>query len=298
VRTFLVTGARGQLGYELLRELAPLGAVIAPGREELDLARPETARAAVRRHRPQVVVNAAAYTAVDRAESEPELAAVVNAEAPGVLAEAAREIGAALVHYSTDYVFDGAKDGAYVEDDATGPLSTYGRTKLAGERAVAEAGCPYLVLRTSWVFGARGHNFLRTILRLAAERPTLRIVADQYGAPTWSRLLAAGTALALAAARGVRGDLRDGVARASGTYHLTAAGRTSWHGFASRILECAPAGAARVCTAVEPITTAEYPSPARRPANSVLDSGRFAETFGIRLPSWEAQLDLALNADG
>ncbi|MGH8751213.1 MAG: dTDP-4-dehydrorhamnose reductase, partial [Burkholderiales bacterium] len=224
----LLTGSTGQIGWELTRTLMPLGQVVIPDRTQFDLARPQLLGAIVDTMRPDVIINAAAYTAVDQAEQEPDLALAINATAPDELAKAARRHGALLVHYSTDYVFDGKKPGAYSEQDALNPASVYGRSKQAGEEAVRASGADHLIFRTSWVFAARGKNFLRTILRLAGEREELRIVADQFGAPTWARLVAEVTALALQ---------QDFVRRKnkefeSGTFNLTAAGETSWHGFA------------------------------------------------------------------
>lgn len=283
----LVTGAGGQVGWELRRSLAPLGEVIALGRDALDLGQPGALRERVRRLAPQAIVNAAAYTAVDRAESEPELARSINAIAPGILAEEAFRLDAVLVHYSTDYVFDGTKPSPYVEDDPTNPLGAYGRTKLEGERAIGASGCRHLTLRTSWVFGARGHNFLLTMLRLARERRALRIVSDQIGAPTWCRDIAAATARLLAGDYAAPG--------AAGLYHLTASGATSWFGFAQAIFaspEMARLGIAP--PALEAIPTSAYPTPARRPANSRLDCTRLERATGIRLPAWEAGLAGAL----
>lgn len=287
----LLTGATGQVGGELARTLMPLGQVITPHRGLCDLARLNILRAQVDEVRPHVIVNAAAYTAVDKAENDISLAMTINALAPGVLASAARLHGALLIHYSTDYVFDGRKAGAYSEFDVPNPGSTYGRSKLIGEEAVRTAGADHLIFRTSWVFAARGTNFLRTILRLAGEREELRVVADQFGAPTWARLIAETTALALqqALAEKRRGEFE------SGTFNLTAAGETSWHGFASAIVAAAHArGAELACRAVVPITTADYPLPAARPANSRLAGARLAERYGLTMPDWESCMHLCL----
>jgi dTDP-4-dehydrorhamnose reductase len=280
----LVTGANGQVGWELQRALAPLGEVIAAQRGQLDLAQLDTLRERVRAIAPDAIVNAAAYTAVDRAESEPELARAINAIAPGVLAEEAARRDAVLVHYSTDYVFDGTKPTPYVESDPTNPLSIYGRTKLEGERAIGASGCRHLTLRTSWVYGARGQNFLLTMLRLARERRSLRIVDDQVGAPTWCREIAQATARLLArpelAGRG-----------AEGLYHLTASGATSWFGFAGAIFgspEMARLGVAP--PALEAIPASAYPAAARRPANSRLDCGKLFDRAGVRLAPWDEAL--------
>jgi dTDP-4-dehydrorhamnose reductase len=292
--TLLVVGARGQVGYELVRELAPLGTVVAFTRAECDLADPGAAAAAVRGAAPDVVVNAAAYTAVDRAEQEPGAARLANADAPGAMAAAAAECGAPFVHYSTDYVFDGAKDGPYAEADATNPLGVYGRTKLDGERAVAAANPAHLVFRTSWVYGARGQNFARTMLRLARERDELRVVADQVGAPTWARAIAAATGQVVGAALRSGDGARAWTAEHAGVYHLTAAGETSWHGFAEAVLAADPARDEQRARRVVPIATTDFPTPARRPVNSRLDCGRAAERLGVRIPDWRAQLALAL----
>jgi len=275
--TILVTGAGGQIGFEVARLLGPFGELIAADRAALDLADPDAIVAAVRGARPGLIVNAGAYTAVDRAESEAELARAINGRAPGILAEEAKRLGALLIHYSTDYVFDGKRTTPYSEDDPTAPLSVYGRTKLDGERAVAAAGRHSLVFRTSWVYGLRGRNFLLTIRRLAAEREEISIVADQVGVPNWSRALAEATARIVAA----------GLSRAAeraGLYHLSATGSASWHAFAQAIVGDATR------PRVRPITTAEYPTPARRPAYGVLATKRFETTFGFGLPDWREVL--------
>jgi dTDP-4-dehydrorhamnose reductase len=277
----LLTGRNGQVGWELQRTLAPLGTVIATDRATLDLADPDAIRRVVRDAKADVIVNAAAYTAVDRAESEPELAAAVNARAPGVLAEEARRSGALLVHYSTDYVFDGTKEGAYREDDATNPLSVYGRTKRDGERAVVESGCRYLLLRTSWVYAPRGRNFFLTILRRARAGEALRVVNDQAGVPTTSAFLAD------MSARAVR--VRD----AGGLYHLVPEGRTTWYGFARAIAE-----GCGLDVPITPIATKDYPVAARRPANSVLDNAGFRDRFSVDLPGWQAGLAACLKTFG
>ena len=281
----LLTGASGQVGYELERSLQGLGEVIAPDRARLDLADLDQVRDTVRELRPGLIVNAAAYTQVDKAEAEPELALRINAQAPGVMALQAREVGAAMVHFSTDYVFNGAKDGPYTESDPTGPLNVYGETKLLGEQAIASAGISHLILRTSWVYGMRGHNFLRTVLRLAAERDELRVVADQRGAPTWSRSVAQTTAHILAQAQlGGPKWWRDN----RGTYHLSCQGETTWSGFAEAIV----AATGSACRIV-PITTEEYAAPALRPRNSVLSSSKLMARF-CRVPDWREALRLCL----
>lgn len=286
-RGILITGGNGQVGWELQRTLAALGEVIAPGRETLDLSRPETLRAAVLALRPRWIVNAAAYTAVDKAESERDLAYVVNAESPRALAEAALEVGAALVHYSTDYVFDGSGDSPFAEDAPVNPLNVYGASKAAGEVAIRAAYDRHLILRTSWVYGTRGANFLLTLQRLLRERPELKIVDDQIGAPTWARHIAEVTALMMAQI--------DSPARGAdrpvpwGTYHLTNAGETSWFGLAEAIRERVGAD-----TRLLPIPSSEYPTPAARPLNSRLSNDRLARVFGIRLPDWRVGLNQAM----
>jgi len=281
----LITGAGGQVGYELQRSLAVLGEVVAADRARCDLADPDSIRAAMRAVQPAIVVNAAAYTAVDKAEQEPQLAARINGDGPGVLAGEAQALGALLVHYSTDYVFDGTQSAPYVETDPTDPGSVYGRTKLAGEQAVRGGADRHLILRTSWVYGAYGANFLKTMLRLMREREALSVVADQVGAPTGSALIADVTAHLLA-----QYVERAGEGFAYGTYHLAAAGRTSWADYAGLIGRLArDAGIALKVQpeAIKPISTAEYPLPARRPAYSCLDTSKLRETFGLTLPPWE-----------
>ncbi|WP_395141331.1 dTDP-4-dehydrorhamnose reductase [Schlegelella aquatica] len=290
----LLLGKDGQVGWELQRALAPLGEVIALGRAgagELcgDLTQLDALAATVRHVRPQVIVNAAAYTAVDQAEQEPELAQRINADAPGVLARQAAALGAWLVHYSTDYVFDGSGERPWREHDETGPLSVYGRTKLDGEVQIRAAGGRHLILRTSWVYGARGGNFAKTMVRLACEREQLRVVADQVGAPTGADLIADVTAHAL------RHAIRQ--PEVAGTYHLAAAGETSWHGYACHVLRQAQAlGQPLKVTAeqVEAIATTAWPTPARRPLNSRLDTTRLRHAFHLHLPAWQAGVDRML----
>ncbi|MEW6164430.1 MAG: dTDP-4-dehydrorhamnose reductase [Pseudomonadota bacterium] len=285
MRRILLTGINGQVGWELRRALQPLGEVIAADRARCDLADPDALRAVLREARPAIIVNPAAYTAVDQAESEADRAMAINATAPGILATEAKRLDALLVHFSTDYVFDGAKVVPYTEDDPTAPLGAYGRSKLAGEHAIAASGCRHLIFRTCWVYGARGRNFLLTMLRLARERDELRVVDDQHGAPTWSRMIAETTALALA-----RHTDQQGI------YHLAAAGETSWHGFAERIVTAArQRGLLTKAIPVRRIATADFPTPARRPANSRLDCGRLAQDFGLSLPDWGRQLELCMD---
>ena len=284
----LLTGANGQVGSELRRALAPLGEVVAFDRAGLDLAQPDALIARVRDIGPRVIVNAGAYTAVDKAESEPELAFAINGMAPRVLAEEAKKLGAILVHYSTDYVFDGEKASPYTEDDAPNPLSVYGRSKLEGERAVIGSGCRHLTLRTSWVYGTRGRNFLLTMLRFAGEGRALRVVDDQIGAPTWCREIADATAALLA-----RSELA--VPGADGLYHLCAGGFTSWFGFARAIFdspELSRLGITR--PTLEAIPTSGYHTPAPRPKNSRLDCGRLENRAGLRLALWDEALGGAM----
>jgi dTDP-4-dehydrorhamnose reductase len=288
--SILLLGRHGQVAWELQRTLNTIGAVTTLGSADLDLTDVEQVRAMVRSLRPQIIVNAAAYTAVDQAESEVELARSINAIAPTVLAEESKQLGSLLVHYSTDYIFDGRKQGAYLEEDRTNPLGVYGQTKLAGELGIRSVGGNHLILRTTWVYGHRGRNFLLTILRLAAERSELKIVADQIGAPTWSRSIAMVTGQIIA---------QWPQQPISGVYHLSAGGSTSWHGFAQKIVEyarqCKPARAWAV-EKILPIETSEYPTPARRPANSRLDNSKLRATFGLGLPNWEQDLWLAMDS--
>jgi dTDP-4-dehydrorhamnose reductase len=287
----LLTGKNGQVGWELQRTLATLGEVVTLDRQDLDLADPDSIRRVVREHKPNLIVNAAAYTAVDKAEEESDLAMAINGTAPGILAEEAKELGAAVIHYSTDYVFDGNKNGPYTEDDAPNSLNVYGKTKLAGEQAIQAVGAPHLIFRTSWVYGTRGKNFLLTILRLAKERDELRIVNDQIGAPTWSRMIAEATAQVMAQISLPQGQgWAEGV---SGVYHLTATGQTSWFEFAKAILNYIPGSAAHA-PRLTPITTQEYPTPAKRPKNSILSNMRLRQKFGLESPLWEVGLRLSL----
>ena len=291
----LLFGKNGQVGWELQRSLAPLGELVAldfdsPGPLAADFSRPEMLAATVRAVAPDVIVNAAAHTAVDKAESEPDLALAINAAAPSVLAREAAACGAWLMHYSTDYVFDGSGSQAWREDSPTGPLNVYGRTKLEGEESIRASGCRHIILRTSWVYGARGGNFAKTMLKLAQERERLTVINDQFGAPTGADLLADLTAHLVRASRD-RADV-------SGTYHAVAAGETTWHGYATHVIEFARAsGVALKVTAggIEPVTTSAFPTPARRPHNSRLDTRRLRETFGFRLPDWREGIDRMLS---
>ena len=286
----LLIGKIGQVGWELRRALAPMAQVACVDYPEIDLTSGDSIRRWVREARPRLVINAAAYTAVDKAESEPDLAMKINGVAPGILAEEAKKSGALLVHYSTDYVFDGAKTSPYVETDPPNPLGAYGRSKLAGDEAVQAAGGAYLIFRLCWAYGARGQNFMLTIMRLVREREKVRVVADQVGCPTWSRMIAETTALALKQVVAARD--RDAF---TGTYHLASSGVTSWHGFAQAIVNLMPA-AGRKCAAVEAISTAEYPTPVKRPAYSVLGCDKLERVFGLRLPHWEDSLRQVLEA--
>jgi dTDP-4-dehydrorhamnose reductase len=275
----LLTGALGQVGTELVPLLRELGEVTAVDREECDLASPDDIRRLVADSNPAVIVNPAAFTAVNEAESLAEAARAINGTAPGVLAEEARKLGAMFIHYSTDYVFNGEKQGAYVESDQPAPLNMYGASKLEGEQSVAAAGGRFLTLRTSWVYGPHGNNFLLTIRRLAQEREELKIVSDQVGSPTSSGQIARATARLVYQYAGVKED-----AFPSGLYHMTAAGTTSWFGFAQAIVNSM---SSRKLERLLPILTKDYPTPARRPMNSVLDNTKFEQTFGFRLGDWE-----------
>lgn len=281
----LLTGKNGQLGFELQRALAPLGDVVAVGTQDCNLADADALRALVRRVAPDVIVNPAAYTAVDKAESDEAAARAVNAVAPAILGEEGAKLGALVLHFSTDYVFDGTKQGAYTEDDAPAPQSVYGRTKLEGEQGLAAANPRHLILRTSWVVGAHGGNFAKTMLRLAGEREKLTVVADQFGAPTPAALLAD------LSAHLVREHARAGGSGFPyGTYHVASTGETSWHGYAQFVIgEALAAGKALKATAdaVAPLATEQYPTPAKRPLNSRLDTTRFRTTFDLRLPPWQ-----------
>jgi len=298
----LLIGKNGQVGAELAAFLPRLGQVVALDRQQLDLSKPDQIRHAIDEVRPQIIVNAAAYTAVDKAETDEAAARAINAEAPAVISEKAKKMGATLVHYSTDYVFDGSKNSPYDESDPQNPFSVYGKTKLAGERAIRDSGVPHLIFRTAWVYATRGRNFLLTILRLASERDELRIVRDQIGAPTWCREIARATTLILGRFSEPR-EATPSFSQASGTYHMTAGGIASWCDFAQAILDeasqappnlpwlvAATNGSPLRACRVVPITTAEYPTRARRPPYSVLSNALLVSTFGIQLPDWREQL--------
>jgi dTDP-4-dehydrorhamnose reductase len=286
--TILLTGVNGQVGFELRRSLQGLGRIVAFDRNHLDLGDLDEVRRVVREVKPSLIVNPAAYTAVDKAETDAAACMRANAEAPGVMAEEAKRLGAALVHYSTDYVFDGTKDGPYVETDSTNPQNVYGRSKLAGEQAIAASGCDHLIFRTSWVYGTRGKNFLLTMLKLGAERNELSVVADQFGAPTWATTIAVLSSNVLSQAEAGTGDWwREN----SGVYHLTASGSTSWHGFAQAIFdnfifERMPS--------VKPVPAASYPTAAARPANSRMSNEKLFTSFGLKAPEWDDALRLCM----
>ena len=290
----LLLGKNGQVGWELQRSLSPLGEVVAldfdsPGPLTADFSQPEQLAATVRAVKPDVIVNAAAHTAVDKAESEPDLARAINAKGPAVLAREAAACGAWLVHYSTDYVFDGSGSRPWREDDPKGPLNVYGQTKLEGEEAIRASGCMHLILRTSWVYAARGGNFAKTMLKLAQDRERLTVIDDQVGAPTGADLLADLTAHLVRASA-------IGGAR-SGTYHAVAAGATTWHGYAKHVIEFGRAAGLNIkvpASNVEPVATTAYPTPARRPANSRLDTQRLRESFNFNLPDWRVGVDRML----
>ena len=286
----LLIGKIGQVGWELRRTLAPMARITCVDFPEIDLTSGDSIRQWMRESRPNIVINAAAYTAVDKAESETDKAMKINGVAPGILAEAAKKLGALLVHYSTDYVFDGTKTEPYVETDAPNPLGAYGRTKLAGDEAVRAIGGAHLIFRLCWVYGARGQNFTLTMMRLAREREKLRVVGDQVGCPTWSRMIAETTALAVK-----QTVAADNLGAFTGTYHLASSGVTSWHGFADAIVKLMPAEGKK-CALVEAISTAEYPTPTKRPAYSVLACDKLERTFGLRLPHWEESLQQVLES--
>jgi dTDP-4-dehydrorhamnose reductase len=285
----LLLGKNGQVGWELQRALAPLGELVALGSSEADFTQPEALAETVKRIAPRVIVNAAAHTAVDKAESEPERARLLNAVAPGVLAREAKALDAWLVHYSTDYVFDGSGDTPRDETAPTAPLNTYGRTKLEGEELIRSSGCKHLLFRTSWVYAARGGNFAKTMLKLAAERDKLTVVDDQFGAPTGAELIADVSAHAL------RTALQD--SSVSGTYHLVAAGTTTWHAYARHVVEWARARGHSIQVApeaIEPVPSSAFPTPAKRPHNSRLDTTKLRATFGLALPPWQQGVERML----
>jgi dTDP-4-dehydrorhamnose reductase len=282
----LLLGANGQVGWELQRSLTPLGQMKACDRHALDLGNFEGLRACTRDYRPEVIVNAAAYTDVDKAESEQDKACRINAEAVALLADEAKQLNAWLIHYSTDYVFDGTKSNAYLETDETNPQSVYGKTKLQGEEAIKESECNHLIFRTSWIFAARGANFIKTMISLAREQKELKVVSDQIGVPTSAELIADLTALCLYQITRKKNSAPD----ATGIYHLTPAGKTSWHGFAQFIIAEASKLGVKFRASSEnvlPISTSEYPLPAKRPSNSLLETKKICNTFNLDLPAWQ-----------
>jgi dTDP-4-dehydrorhamnose reductase len=287
----LVTGADGQIGWELRRSLMPLGEVTAMGRKACDLSRLQDLPRIIREAKPDIIVNAAAYTAVDKAEVEEPLATLINGAAVGVIADEARKCGALLIHYSTDYVFDGTKTAPYTEDDSPHPLNAYGRSKLAGERAIEQCGGNYLVLRTSWVYAARGRNFLLTVLRLAREQDELRIVSDQIGTPTWAREIADATT---EIARQARREQEQGAFK-SGLFNVAATGETSWFGFAEAIVDRLAVTTGTPRKKIYPISSRDYHSPAERPKNSRLAGRRIRERYEVGLSDWKEGLGLCLN---
>lgn len=286
----LLLGKNGQVGWELHRTLCPLGEIVATDRRDLDITDFDRLRETVGSLKPQVIVNATAYTAVDKAEDEPELALRINGEAPGVLAEEAKRCGALLVHYSTDYVFDGTKNGPYTEEDTPNPLNVYGRTKLAGEEAIRSVEGNHLIFRTSWVYGERGHNFYLTILRLAREKEEIRVVDDQIGAPTWCRTIAENTAFILAQGVNREEGYHAYYEARRGLYHMTAAGQTSWYEFAKCIAETVPPEE-RKLRRIVPIKTSEYGYKARRPLNSVMENGKIKKAFYVRQAANEEKIN-------
>lgn len=287
----LLLGKNGQVGWELLQTLSGSGEVTALGRDDLDLSIPDQIRRRVQEIKPDLIVNGAAYTAVDKAEQEPELAMSINGIAPGILAEEAKKIGAALVHYSTDYVFNGNKKSPYTEDDAPSPVSVYGKTKLAGDMAIQAVGVPHLIFRTGWVYGLRGKNFLLTMQRLAQEGKDIRVVDDQIGAPTWCRVIAESTAQIISQLfQGTPAQGTAGIREYSGVYNMTCSGQTSWHGFAKAILDQAGLSPSSLTA----IPTTEYPTPAARPRYSVLSNARREKIFQSLSPAWEDSLKICL----
>lgn len=282
MKKILILGSNGQVGWELQRTLSPLGQIVPHDRNSLDLASTNFYQT-LREIKPHIIVNAAAYTAVDKAETEQELCASINAHAPQILAEEAKKLNALLIHYSTDYVYDGASQIPYKELDKTNPLNVYARTKLAGDEAILSSGCSHVILRTSWVYGSRGHNFLLTMLKLAQQRDVLKIIDDQIGAPTWCRLIAESTAQIVSRYQG-----QDGL------YNLTSAGKTSWFGFAKAIFDLHSAKKGLKVPELVKIPTTEYPLPAKRPQNSLLCHEKLQKVFGIRMPDWQDALKMCL----
>ncbi len=296
--TIFLTGKDGQLGWELHRTLSTIGNVIAFDHSSLDLSDHKLLRETIQEVKPHIIVNAAAYTAVDQAEKEQEIAFAINATAPEIMTEEAKRIGAVLIHYSTDYVFDGTKESPYSEDDKSNPLNIYGKSKLLGEQAIQSSDTPHYIFRTSWVYSGRGNNFLLTILRLALERERLSIVDDQTGSPTWSRTIAEITGQILAQNIANNGSLYDAIQQKQGLYHLTSKGQVSWYDFAKMILEIFSKKnfSATSLADIFPIPTSDYPTPATRPMNSVLSTHKLEKTFGISCPDWQQALSLCMES--
>jgi dTDP-4-dehydrorhamnose reductase len=282
----LLTGKNGQVGWELNYSLSKFATVFAMGRDQMDLSRPETLSSIIREIRPDIIINAAAYTAVDKAEAEPELAMTVNGVAPGVIAEEAQKIGAGLIHYSTDYVFDGKAASPYKEEDPTNPLSIYGKSKLAGEQAIMRAGIPHIIIRTGWVYSLRGSNFLLTMQKLAQARNQIKVVDDQIGGPTWSKTIAEGTVRIIEPS--LKGDsIKSSIFSHSGVFHMTCGGKTSWFGFANKVLKLSNLSEG---AEVIPIPTIEYPTPAIRPKYSLLSNRKSQQAFHLEMPQWQEAL--------
>jgi dTDP-4-dehydrorhamnose reductase len=289
----LLTGVSGQVGWELQRTLMTLGEVISVGRNQLDLSQPDTIRTTIRNIKPDLIVNPAAYTVVDKAESEPDLAMTINGVAPGIIAEEAKSLNAALIHYSTDYVFDGNKSTPYQESDLTNPQNVYGKTKLAGEEAIKSIGVNHIIFRTSWVYGLRGKNFLLTMQRLAREREEIKVVDDQIGTPTWNRMIAEITAQVVG--QGLENS-QEFFSKKGGTYNLSPGGKTSWYGFAKAIFNDDFPNSERKLQRLIPIPTSEYPTPASRPAFSLLDNQKLSDTFNLKIPDWDQVLKLVFDS--
>jgi dTDP-4-dehydrorhamnose reductase len=289
----LLIGANGQIGWELQRTLTTLGELIAVGRDVIDLSCPDTIRHGIREIQPNLIVNAAAYTMVDKAESEPDLAMVINGIAPGIIAEEAKLIGAGIIHYSTDYVFNGNQVRPYTEEEPTDPQNVYGQTKLAGEKAIQAVNVPYLILRTSWIYSLRGKNFLLTMIKLAREREEIKVVDDQIGSPTWSRMVAKSTTQILA--QGIN-NITDFLESNGGVYHLTATGQTSWYGFAKAIFELDPDLSQHKLKNLIAIASSQYPTPAKRPYYSSLNTQKICNKFGLTLPSWQESLEFSVTS--
>lgn len=291
----LLFGGNGQVGWELRRTLATLGNMQVLNHSQVDLSNPDSLTGAIREIQPNLIVNAAAYTAVDKAEDESDLAMAINGNALEIMAAEAKNLNAAIVHYSTDYVFDGTKTSAYTEQDKPNPINVYGKSKLAGERALEAADIPYIILRTSWAYGARGKNFMLTMLRLTQERDELKIVDDQVGAPTWSRMIAEATSQIVAQSLGSDTKHINNLGQYSGLYHLSSSGQTTWYGFTEAILKIAAKYTTGTFSKLRPILTSEYPTPAQRPTNSILLNDKLEKTFGLRLPLWEVSLELCMD---